>query len=131
MSHLDNVKAQRGHFVQGSDDICKKKPTESSVVPLYTPVILAAVSGIRLSRTGFRKACGAGMMRGSTQSNDAVIGCACSMMEVSPMTTSRLTTSSDHSVLTGGNHFQSDIVSKHQECMKAQMKLIPGQAKGK
>lgn len=46
-------------------------------------------------------------MRGSIPGRDAVMAWECSAMEDSPMTTRRFTTSSDHPVLTMGNHFQS------------------------
>jgi hypothetical protein len=84
-----------------------KNPTESSTTPLYTPAILAVISGMRAGRDGLRRACGAGIIRGSRHNMDAVIDWECSAMLLSPITASSVTTSNRHpleSFCPTGNH---------------------------
>jgi hypothetical protein len=70
-----------------------KKPTVSSTTPLWTPAILAVTWGSRCGRAGRKRACGAGMMRGSRQYDDAVSVWTCSATDDSPIMARRVMTS--------------------------------------
>jgi hypothetical protein len=70
-----------------------KNPTVSNTMPLWTPAILAVTWGSRCGRAGRKRACGAGMMRGSRQYDEAVSVWTCSATDDSPMMARRVMTS--------------------------------------